>query len=85
MMKAAQNIYRIEGAASRSCSCLQEAHSHWGVINNVPQACLKRQKYEQVGFDSFDFQEQIHNSFLAPVDPNRLDTCIIQGTKVDLR
>ena len=51
----------------------------------MPKPCLKRQRYGQIGSNGFDFQEQIHNSFLAPVNANGLGVCIIQCAKVDLR
>lgn len=83
-MKTGRNIYQIEGAASRSCSRLQGAHSYCGGINNMPRPYLEREKYGQAGFDGFNFQEQIHDSFFAPVNTNWLDACVIQRTKVDL-
>jgi hypothetical protein len=85
--KVEQNITQTEGAAASRCrySRLQVAHLPCREINNVPKQCLKRQEYGQVGSNGFNFQEQIHNSFLAPVNTNGSDFCIIQRAKVDLR
>lgn len=83
-MKAEQNICQIGGTVSRSCSCLQEAHPHCEDVKSVPKPCLKQRKHGQVGFDCFNFQEHIHDSFLASVNTNGLDACVIQHTKVDL-
>ena len=84
-MEIEQNRCQIEGAVSQSYPYLRGVYPHCRVISDTPKPhSTKRRNDEQVRPNSPNSQEEIHDSFLAAINTNRLDVCEVEGPKIDL-